>query len=139
MKRFLSTRVAKSNSPGELLLANLADHLERGEMPPDEIIKSFSRAVDAMQEESDSELRRWKFCKELGLLKRERDRYVSDDAARIFWLLVINDGLSKTEAYERAGEAVGISARQVQSHVKKFTDAEQWARGLIALHKETGE
>lgn len=129
----ITLRTAKTESTGEVLLATMADHLERGKLPPEEAIKQFCAAVDAMLAGSDADLRRLALVRALGLVRADRERHVSTEPARLYWLLRLNDGLGKEAARERVAEQLDIDPRTVANTVIKYPEIEQWARDILTL------
>ena len=135
--RPLTVRVAKGETAGEVMLALIADCLERGEMPPAETVEAFTSAVDGMLAESDADMRRIKLMQGLGLYRKEgNQRTATDDPARMFWLMRLAEGLPIMKARAAVADFLNVSDKTVETAVKRHPEAEQWARGVVALHRD---
>ena len=104
--------------------------LNSGKLPGDEAVRVLDRAVVAMLEEDDGEMRSNKFLRVIGCVnpegrppgdKKPADRMEARKQAHAFWLSWLC-GSSKTEARTLVAEEHGCSTRTIGRRVKTYPD-----------------
>ena len=131
----LTHRIARSETAGEASLATIADHLERGALPPAEAVDVLVKAVDAMLNSSDAEMRRLALLQGMGLYQAQGNpNQTTDEPARLYWFKRHLEGMKKMKAREAVAEILDCDPKTVENNVKRYPDAEARVLEILRLH-----
>ena len=121
-------RLVSAQNEGDLLLVQISEALNEGELPSSEGIESLYGAVTAMLAEVDPQQRLYVLQRKLGLLNPEgrpradtipANQEENQKKARTYWINRFM-GESKTKARLLTAESHGCSIDTIKRRVKEF-------------------